>query len=204
MSDVVGASEPFLPDFSLKPTLRGERVVLRPIRAEDAPLLAVIFQDPEVAELTGSVHRSGERDEPYAPERLRQIYADWAQATDRMVFAVEDPDTGQVVGETVLNELDGPNLSCGFRILIGPEGRGRGMGTEATRLTVEHALHTVGLHRVSLEVYAFNPRARHVYESVGFRHEGTGRDALRFDDSWVDVEYMAALATDPAWSVSRP
>lgn len=104
----------------------------------------------------------------------------------------------------MLNELDGPNLSCGFRILIGPEGRGRGMGTEATRLTVEHALHTVGLHRVSLEVYAFNPRARHVYESVGFRHEGTGRDALRFDDSWVDVEDMAALATDPAWSVSRP
>lgn len=204
MGDVVGNSEQSAPDFSLKPTLRGERVVLRPICAEDAPLLAEIFQDSEVAELTGTVHRTEQRDEPMDPERLREIYAAWAQATDRLVFAVEDPATGEVVGETVLNELDQANRSCGFRILIGPAGRGRGMGTEATRLTVEHALQTVGLHRVSLEVYTFNPRARHVYQSVGFRHEGTGRDALRFDDGWVDVEFMAALATDPAWSVSRP
>lgn len=46
---------------------------------------------------------------------------------------------------------------------------------------VDHGLTTMGLHRISLEVYAFNPRARHVYEKVGFVHEGTGRDALLFD-----------------------
>lgn len=208
VSDVVGNQAPGPaqagPDFSAKPTLRGERVVLRPLRAEDSVPMARIFQDAEVAELTGSVHRSGEPVPVMDPQRLREIYAGWAAATDRMVFAILDPDTGQVVGESVLNDLDPGNRSCGFRILIGPEGRGRGLGTEATRLTVEHALHTVGLHRVTLEVYAFNPRARHVYASVGFRQEGTGRDALAFDGSRVDVEYMAALATDPEWERIRP
>ena len=45
-------------------------------------------------------------------------------------------------------------------------------------------------------MYAFNPRARHVYEKVGFVHEGTARAALLFDDEWVDMHYMAALSTD--------
>jgi RimJ/RimL family protein N-acetyltransferase len=57
----------------------------------------------------------------------------------------------------------------------------------------------MGLHRVSLEVFDFNPRARHVYEKVGFRHEGTGREALLFDGEWIDVHYMAVLSGE--WPV---
>ena len=55
----------------------------------------------------------------------------------------------------------------------------------------------MGLHRITLEVYTFNPRARHLYENVGFVHEGTGREALRFDDGWIDVHRMSILASDP-------
>lgn len=54
---------------------------------------------------------------------------------------------------------------------------GRGYGTEATRLIVAHAFH-VGIHRVSLEVFDFNPRAQPVYERAGFGIEGVQRDAL--------------------------
>jgi RimJ/RimL family protein N-acetyltransferase len=39
----------------------------------------------------------------------------------------------------------------------------------------------VGVHRIELDVYDFHPRARHVYEKVGFMYEGTKRDALRWD-----------------------
>ena len=71
-----------------------------------------------------------------------------------------------------------------------------GLGSEATELIVRHGFHELGLHRIALEVYAFNPRARHVYEKVGFRYEGTGRDALWFDEQWIDVDYMSILETD--------
>ena len=53
----------------------------------------------------------------------------------------------------------------------------------------------MGLHRISLEVYDFNPRARRVYEKAGFVHEGTGREALLFDGNWIDVHHMAVVAT---------
>lgn len=185
--------------FSAKPTLAGDLVTLRPIRAEDADAIdRIIREDPEVARLTGSVHSSTEAAEPPTMpiERLRQIYGEWAVADDRLVLGVVDNASGDLVGEVVLAGWDEGNRSCWFRTLIGAAGRGRGLGTEATRLVVGHGFGVLGLHRITLEVYAFNPRARHVYEKVGFVHEGTGRDALLFDGEWVDVHHMAVLESD--------
>jgi hypothetical protein len=60
-----------------------------------------------------------------------------------------------------------------------------------------HAFTALGLHRVELSVYAFNPRARRAYEKAGFVAEGVLRDALRLEDGRrVDAVVMAALAPD--------
>lgn len=182
--------------FTQKPTLRGELVTLRPIQAEDADTIdAIIRADGEIARLTGAAHSSSEKPAGMPIERLREIYGAWAEADDRLVLGVIDSTSGDLVGEVVLNDWDEDNESCGFRTFIGAAGRGRGLGTEATRLIIEHGLTTMGMHRITLEVYAFNPRARHVYEKVGFVHEGTGREALRFDNQWIDVHFMAILAS---------
>lgn len=184
--------------FSDKPTLRGALVTLRPIQAEDADAIdAIIRADDEIGRLTGAVHSSTEKPQGMPMGRLREIYGAWAVADDRLVLAVIDNASGELVGEAVLNEWDEENESCNFRTFVGAAGRGRGLGTEASRLVIEHGLTTMGLHRISLEVYDFNPRARHVYEKLGFVHEGTGRDALLFDGERVDVHYMSILATDP-------
>ena len=184
-------------DFRTKPTLEGELVTLRPIRAEDADVIdGIIREDSEIGRLTGSVSSSAEQPEGMPLEKLRQIYGGWAQADDRIVLAVINRASGDLVGEVVLAGWDEGNRSCWFRTLIGAAGRGRGLGTEATRLIVDHGFRVLGLHRITLEVYDFNPRARHVYEKVGFVHEGTGREALLFDGEWVDVHYMAVIASD--------
>lgn len=39
---------------------------------------------------------------------------------------------------------------------------------------VRNGLQVLGVHRMVLEVYAFNPRARHVHEKVGLSLEGSG------------------------------
>ena len=173
--------------FAAKPTVPGTLVTLRPVRRDDAVELTKV--DDDVDRLTGT-HRTFDLAE------LEQWYATRGEQTDRIDWAIIDNATGAWAGEAVLNELDTDNLSCNFRILLqGPRFYGRGLGTEATRLAVEHAF-AVGVHRIELEVYAFNPRARRVYEKVGFRHEGTKRDALLWDGTWVDAFVMALLATD--------
>jgi RimJ/RimL family protein N-acetyltransferase len=102
------------------------------------------------------------------------------------------------VGEVVLHEWDPDARSCTFRTLIGPRGRDRGLDTEATRLIVGHGFERLGLHRLQLELYGDNARARRVYEKVGFVVEGVRREAALRDGVWVDEVLMALL--DHEWA----
>ncbi|HEX5594566.1 MAG TPA: GNAT family protein [Micromonosporaceae bacterium] len=173
--------------FAEKPTLTGDLVVLRPVCVSDVPTLAASMADPEVRRLTGT-HAT------FTMDALERWYATRAEHDDRLDLTVVERASGESVGEVVLNDLNVDNRSCSFRILFGRRFFGRGLGTEASRLILAHAFETVGVHRIELEVFAFNPRARHVYEKVGFVHEGTRRQALHWDGEWIDAHTMSLLA----------
>jgi RimJ/RimL family protein N-acetyltransferase len=178
------------PSFIPRPTLVGDLVLLRPVGPEDVPGLVEMLGDPEGRRLTGT-HRE------FTEQQAQTWYATRADHDDRLDLAIIEREADTYVGEVVLNELDAGNRSCSFRIsLVGPHAFGRGYGTEATRLVLRHAFAAVGVNRVELEVYDFNPRARHVYEKAGFVHEGTKRQALFWDGEWVDAHLMAMLASD--------
>lgn len=180
------------PDFLSKPSLRGRQVLLRPVTVDDVPALMPMFLDAEVSRLTGS-HEGRVPDEG----RIRTWYDSRGEQDDRLDLAVVELATGRVVGEAVLNEWDPGNESCSFRICLVPGTYGSGLGTEATRLIVGYGFEELGLHRISLEVYAFNPRARRAYERVGFVAEGVLREALLWEGERVDATVMSILA--PEW-----
>jgi RimJ/RimL family protein N-acetyltransferase len=183
-------------DFTRKATLTGNLVTLRPARRSDAAVLHGYLDDLEVARLTGTSHARDEHGPPaWTVEQLEEIYDRWSTADDRIVWVIIDNSTGNVVGESVLNDLDAHSRWCNFRIWISGA-RSRGLGTEATRLTLTHAFEEQALNRVELQVYDFNPRARHVYEKVGFVLEGTKRQALLLDGAWADAHDMAILAEE--------
>jgi RimJ/RimL family protein N-acetyltransferase len=197
--------EPLIPDFSVKPVLTGDNVVLRPFAAEDIPAMLAALADPEVLRLTGSVHDDAEvitgADQQ---QELRDYYAGRNTQPDRLDLAVIDRASAECVGEVVLNQWDEGNRSCNFRTLIGPAGRNRGLGTEALRLIAGYGFEVLGLHRISLEVYSYNPRARHVYEKVGFVAEGTLREAMLYNGEWFDSTVMSILDREWARHRGRP
>ncbi|MGW4872380.1 GNAT family N-acetyltransferase [Streptomyces chartreusis] len=185
-------------DFSVKPVLTGDRTVLRPFTEADAAVMAEIIEDPEVVRFTG------EASEEFSLERLRSWYGSRSAQNDRLDLAVTDRATGELVGEVVLYEWDATAHSCTFRTLVGPRGRGRGIGTEATRLIVGHGFEQLGLHRIQLEAYGHNPRALRVYEKVGFVVEGVRREADFRDGQWLDWVMMAVLDHEWAAHHGRP
>jgi RimJ/RimL family protein N-acetyltransferase len=189
-----------MPNFREKPVLAGETVVLRPVIADDAVDMLEVLADGDVLRLTGS-HGNLSPDDV---EPMRQWYGSRAGHDDRLDLAAVDRVTGRYVGEVVLNELDPNNNSCSFRIALGATGQNRGLGTEATRLVLGYAFERVGLHRISLEVYSFNSRARRVYEKVGFRPEGVLRDALLWEGQRFDAHVMSILAHEWAEHRGRP
>lgn len=69
---------------------------------------------------------------------------------------------------------------------------GKGYGTDATRVGLRYAFHELGVYRISLCVYAYNPRAGRVYEKAGFRIEGRTRQEVakegqRYDTLWMSI-----------------
>ena len=186
------------PDFRAEPVLEGDLVTLRSVTADDVPALRGIWEDAESLRLTGSHPR--EPDEA----RVHAWYATRAAQDDRLDLAVVDRASGAVVGEAVLNQWSADDESCSFRIALVPGTYGRGLGTEATRLICGYGFEELGLHRISLEVYAFNPRARRAYEKAGFVAEGVLRDALRWDGEWVDAAVMSILAGEWERHRGRP
>ncbi|WP_329117523.1 GNAT family N-acetyltransferase [Streptomyces sp. NBC_01465] len=177
-------------DFSFKPTLSGDKVVLRPFTAEDVDTMSVILRDPEVLKFTGSAHTE------VSDETVRTFYTTRNDQPDRLDLAVTDRTTGELVGEAILYEYDAHNRSCTFRTLIGPTGRDRGLGTEACRLIVGYGFGQLGLNRIALGVFDFNPRARRAYEKAGFVVEGVEREALLHDGQWIDSVSMSILARE--------
>ncbi|MET7680014.1 GNAT family protein [Streptomyces sp. NPDC005423] len=183
-------------NFSAKPVLTGGKTVLRPFTEADADTMWELVRDPEVVRFTFGPSTE------LTLDGLRSWYGSRSDRPDRLDLAVTEPVTGEVLGEVVLHDWDPAARSCTFRTLIGPRGRGRGVGTEATRLVIQHAFEQLGLHRVELAVYGNNPRARRVYEKVGFVVEGVRREAHLRDGEWVDEVIMAVL--DREWAALRP
>lgn len=188
------------------PVLREGGLTLVPATGEHAEVLRTLMHDRDVMLLTGSIQNSaradrlanGEEEKEIAPAQLEEIYEDWSVAEDRAVWVIQE--RGRVVGEILLLDLDHKNLACGMRLWIAGE-TDRGLGPRAIELALAHAFDTVGLHRVALEVYDHNPRAKHVYEKLGFVLEGTLRDSLRLDEGWVDLHMMSMLR--PEWEARR-
>ena len=185
------------------PELHGHMVRLRPIEARDADRLWEAVQDPVGLRLTGTTAKftREEVDEWAATVSDRPGRYDWAVTSGVVRDGV--PVSDLMLGEIVLNDIDETARSANLRVQFLPDYRGRGYGSEAISLVLRFAFDGVrvdgefepglGLHRVSLDVLSINPRARALYETLGFREEGRLRDAHRDGDRWADVHVMSIL-----------
>lgn len=168
------------------PTLVGEFVTLRPYADADFDPLWEMLHDAEGADLTAT-------SETFSEEKVRG----WVRAIqgqgERLDLAIVESGTGEYAGEAVVNEFAADALSANFRIsLRGPAWFGRGLGGEAADLLCAHALGTLGLTRLTLDVLARNPRAIRAYEKAGFVETG------RFDEggeAWVAMERLSPSGT---------
>ncbi|MFF4859952.1 GNAT family N-acetyltransferase [Streptomyces rubiginosohelvolus] len=98
-------------------------------------------------------------------------------------------DTPVPAGFTVLTQAkDG--LSAEYELLIAPEARGRGLGREATLLTVDYAFHIGAVRTVWLRAAAQNTAALKVYERCGFTERGRLRQTRTWRGELCDEVFM--------------
>ncbi|GAA1439978.1 hypothetical protein GCM10009602_11790 [Nocardiopsis tropica] len=83
-----------------------------------------------------------------------------------------------------------------FILVIAPEARGAGVGTTATRLTLDYAFHVIGLDMVWLKVLEPNTAGRNAYAKAGFREVGTLRSAGQWKGRRCGEVVMDAVPED--------
>jgi RimJ/RimL family protein N-acetyltransferase len=177
--------------------LAGERVVLRRHVPDNLAAFQRWYSDPEVVRLTRY------QDGPMRRDEIERFFAARALGPDSLSMAIHVRADDRLIGTCALSQLDSDNGSALFHITIGEKDAwGRGYGTDATRLMVDHAFTGLGLHRIALTVFAFNDRAIRSYRSVGFVVEGRAREAIWREGRWWDEISMSVLDSD--WTALHP
>jgi RimJ/RimL family protein N-acetyltransferase len=171
--------------------LTGSKVILRRHVPGNLAAFRRWYADPEIARLARY------QEAPMRPEEIERFFAARVVGTDALAMAVHERSTERLVGTCAFSQLDADNGSALYHITIGESDVwGRGYGTEATRLMVDHAFGTLGLHRIGLYVFEFNERAIRAYRRAGFVMEGRARQSIRRDGRWWDELAMSMLDTD--------
>jgi RimJ/RimL family protein N-acetyltransferase len=136
------------------------------------------------------------------PEEIERFFAARVVGDDALAMAIHERPTDRLVGTCAFSQLDGDNGSALYHITIGEKDAwGRGYGTEATRLMLDHAFGALGLHRIALFVFEFNERAIRTYQHCGFVIEGRARESIFRDGRWWDELAMSVLESD--WRKQR-
>jgi RimJ/RimL family protein N-acetyltransferase len=163
----------------------GERVVLRAIEREDLPNYVQWLNDPRVLEYFGRVV-------PLSLTQEEQWYEGMLQDSSVRNFAVEYE--GRHIGGAGFSHIDPRNRTAEVGLFIGiPELWDQGLGRDILRTLVHFGFEQMNLNRIYLRLFAGNERGIHLYEEVGFEHEGRWRQAEYRRGRYHDLLWMGIL-----------
>jgi [ribosomal protein S5]-alanine N-acetyltransferase len=177
------------------PTLSGERVLLRAWRDSDVDDRLREPIDPEEEDGYGSGWR---REWDGRRFHTREYLTATAPPPEPGAYTWAVEHAGQCIGSTGLRVDDGQHRASYTVGLFVAGLRGQGLGREITRLVLAWAFGELGVHRVELEVLAFNSRAIRCYLACGFRQEGIRRQAELYPDGFQDLIMMSVLKSEYA------
>jgi diamine N-acetyltransferase len=178
--------------------IEGERVALGPMRRDLAAAYATWINRLEVkAGILNLGIYDRESEEAWLEENAK---ANAGLEPIAANFTIYDRGDDAPVGTCALMDISHRHARATFGILLG-ERRGQGLGTEATRLTLDWAFNVLSLRNVLLTVNPWNAGAIRAYEKAGFKLVGRRRDALVAHGRRWDEIYMDAVADEFAGSV---
>jgi diamine N-acetyltransferase len=131
--------------------------------------------------------------------QFRTFVGSWA--ADQHLKNLADADAGYLVAEDEQGSIAAFAILRGLlsehravelkRFVVGipNQGTGKRFLTEIA----DRAFGEYGAHRLFLDVFVNHDRARHVYESFGFRAEGIMRDAIYRDGTYHSLMLMSLL-----------
>ena len=165
-----------------------QEVILRTPRREDLDDLMELINSlvDEKAEIALTKKVTREEQAEWMPKMLSKL------ENNENFFLVAEVD-GKIVASSSIDILHGDQKHVGdLGIVIKSGFRDLGIGTQMMTLLVEQAT-TLGLKVLTLQVFATNKRAIHVYEKTGFVQTGTLPKTRFREGQYIDEVIMTKL-----------
>jgi RimJ/RimL family protein N-acetyltransferase len=156
--------------------LKGENVLLRPIKRSDISCFLKWFNDPEILQYLDMYLPMTEMSEEKFIEELGTT-----RAKSDIILVVEatEGDSTKPIGNCGLHSISPKDHDATFGIVIGEKDYwSEGYGEEAARLLINYGFQQLNLHRISSAAAAFNERSIKLHKQLGFIEEGRLRQAM--------------------------
>ena len=176
--------------------LRGERVLLRPMKEADIVRQHAFNQDLELYGLDCARPRVA------SIEQAQSFYESRVRFDENIApFAIETE--GKYIGYASLMNLKDRHGNIELGIMIGDRDYwGRGYGRETIKLLLQYAFHYLGARRIALTTNAKNERAIRCYLACGFVEEGRPRKVVWIEGEYTDLVDMSILRDE--WQEPSP
>jgi RimJ/RimL family protein N-acetyltransferase len=146
--------------------LNTKRLTLRPFNLEDAPQVAALADDHQIAAMTANIPH------PYTLDHATgwiSTHADLHQRGKALIYAIILKDTDKLIGVVSLMQLDSPQGGeLGY--WLGVPYWGKGFALEAAQGLITHACSHHGITSLNVSHLAGNERSKSVILKLGFRY----------------------------------
>lgn len=170
--------------------LIGERIMLREYRKEDLTCIRKWVNDIEITKYLSNIFLY-----PHTLNETESFLNSMLQGNSNIKgFIIAEKETEEYIGQIDLIKIDWINRIGTLGIVIGTKDNLiKGYGTEAIKLIQEFAFNRLNLHKLDLEVRAYNEIAIRCYEKCGFKEEGRIRENFFTDGKYTDTLFMGIL-----------
>ncbi len=175
-----------------RPTVNfeGELVALGPLRRDLIPTYHRWHNNVETSRTFGLR-------QPFTLEQEADRINELSTSDKMVMFTIYERSTWSPIGTTYFTDINYRQRRAEFGLMIGEPGqRGKGYGTEATRLMLDFAFTVLGLHSVMLTVFEYNLAGQRTYDKAGFKEFGRRRQSLWMGGRFWDEIYMDCLASE--------
>lgn len=171
--------------------LHGKQVVLRAVEEEDIEMLRELTNSPDYEKMIVGWSF------PISKKDQQEWFAKCKNDLSCIRYIIETQEDGSV-GMIGLKDIDWKNGSAsglGMRIAK-KEIRTRGLATDAWMTLMKYAFDELRLNRINGSALVINKASLKVCEKVGFKVEGTQREAVYKDGKFIDLIFMGCLKSD--------
>jgi RimJ/RimL family protein N-acetyltransferase len=173
--------------------LETPRLLLRPLKPDDAPVVARLAGRKEIADATLSIPH------PYSETQAREwirTHTESEGSNQEIVFAIMLKADGQLVGTIGLRDIDQEHSQAEMGFWVAVDEWGKGYATEAVSALLRFGFEELHLNRIYAHHMVRNPASGRVLQKIGMQREGLLRQRVRKWGVFEDVIVLAVLRNE--------